>query len=363
MIYKLVVFAGISVLVYLAIATILIASQTPQVPAEAMAADKGLDFSSAIDTDYSTMPESSFFIARDNTQLAYRSYESIGATDRLIILVHGSGWHGMQYHGMAERLASAGVGEVIVPDLRGHGFAPQRRGDIDYIGQYEDDIADLIDHLQNQNGRSVDSKREIVLGGHSSGGGFVVRFMGGKYGSLVDLVVLLAPFLKYDAPTTRQNSGNWAFAATRRLIGLSMLNAVGITLFNHLPVIAFNLPKTVLDGALGSTATLQYSYVLNTSMAPRFNYEADLSKIGQPLLLVAGSNDEAFIAEQFEPLISRNVANGRYEIVGGVNHLGIVADVRTSRLMSEWLAERQECMWPRTSQHFHRCVSANTAVR
>jgi hypothetical protein len=33
---------------------------------------------------------------------------------------------------------------VVLPNMRGHFFSGRRRGDIEYIGQYEDDIVDLI---------------------------------------------------------------------------------------------------------------------------------------------------------------------------------------------------------------------------
>ena len=272
---KFLVFIGVSAAIYILIAIVLTFSQSPQVAGDGDDA-KSLNFDEATGADYSSMPEPDQLPGEGQYPFAYSHLPGIKACQqndypdpRISLARHAVSLDGITNCGL-------GIGEVVVPDLRGHGISPKIRGDIDYVGQYEDDIADLIEHLQNQKGNLSQDKREIVLGGHSSGGGFVVRFMGGQYGPLVDKAVMMAPFLKYDAPTTRQNSGNWAFPATRRLIGLSMLNAVGITVFNHLPVIAFNMPKPVLDGALGKTATLQYSYALNTSMAPRFNYEADL---------------------------------------------------------------------------------------
>ena len=34
--------------------------------------------------------------------------------------------------------------DVVIPDLRGHGPQPVHRGDVDYVGQLKDDVADLI---------------------------------------------------------------------------------------------------------------------------------------------------------------------------------------------------------------------------
>ncbi len=173
--------------------------------------------------------------------------------------------------------------------------------------------------------------------GHSSGGGLTIRFAGGKHGKMLSGAVLLAPFLKYDAPTMRPNSGGWAHALTRRIIGLTMLNAVGVTWLNSLPVIDFAFPRAVIDGPLGGTATKSYSYRLNASYAPRNDYLKDVAAL-PPFLLVAGKEDEAFRAEQFEPVMSVVNSNGRYLLLDGVSHLDVPYAGRTVEAVKAYLA-------------------------
>ena len=74
----------------------------------------------------------------------------------------------------------------------------------------------------------------------------------------------MSPFMKYNAPTTRLNSGGFAKPYTGRIIGLVMLNNVGIRWFNYLTAIEFNMPEKARDG----TETLSYSYRLTTAYAP-----------------------------------------------------------------------------------------------
>lgn len=318
---KVVGIAAVIVAIFFGIALALVASsEPPAAPERQTTGSGGLDFATALAQDLSDLPQASSFEARDGTALPYRRYP--GAPGRYVVLIHGSAWHGMQFHAMAKRLAAAGLGTVIVPDMRGHGEAPARRGDIDHVGQLEEDIADLIVALRDEAG----GRTQIVLGGHSSGGGFVIRFAGGTYGDMVDAFVLMAPFLKHDAPTTRPDSGGWAQPATRRIIGLTLLNAVGVTALNHLPVISFAMPKTVLDGPLGHTATTTYSHALNTSYAPRSDYAADLKAMTLPFLLIAGAEDEAFFADRYEPTIAPHAPGGTYVILPGIGHLGLVTD-------------------------------------
>lgn len=303
-------------------------------PPETVSTEGPIDFAAAVDGSYEGLPESETFEARDGSTLPFRRYEPAGDdSDRLIILVHGSAWHGMQFHKMAGALAERGLGTVIVPDLRGHGVSPERRGDVDYVGQFEDDIADLIAAMGGERDFG-----EVILGGHSSGGGLVVRFAGSRHGALADRFVLMAPFLKYNAPTTRENSGGWASPATPRIIGLTILNGLGISAFNHLDVISFAMPRAVLDGPYGDTATTRYSYRLNTSFAPRADYEGDLRAMRQPFLLVAGSQDEAFHADRYEPVIASQTDSGDYAVLPGVNHIGVTMDATAIDLIADWIS-------------------------
>lgn len=310
-------------IVFLLIAGGLILSQRPKALPQSQ---YSLDFSGIQETRYVGIREPKTLKMRNGYMLPIRSYGEAGRGP-LVILVHGSGWHGLQFDTLARTLSDKA--QVIVPDLRGHGEAPERRGDVDHIGQYEEDLADLIDELRQE-------EQKVVVVGHSSGGGLAIRMAGGPYGDRIDGAVLLAPFLKYNAPTMRPNSGGWARPLTRRLIGLSMLNMIGIRMFNHLLVIQFAMPKTVLNGPLGHTATTSYTYRLNTSFAPRAKYRTDISKLPS-FLFVVGRDDEAFIAEAFEPVLSAASDQGSYHIVDGVGHLDIVNRSETVNYIREFL--------------------------
>lgn len=324
---KILTFAAISVGVYFAIALALIASHPPKT----LDPQGGLDFDRVLASGAFVAPETpefarKTFAARDGVDLSYTHVTTEGSAGLpLVIMVHGSGWFGGQFDQLAWALRD--VAEVKVITLRGHGDRPQRRGDVDYIGQFEDDIADLIG----------DDPRAPILLGHSSGGGLVVRMAGGDHGQRLGGAILLAPFLKYNAPTTRPNSGGWAHVLTRRVVGLSMLNTVGVHWLDHLTMIQFNMPRAVLDGPLGDYATTSYSWRLNTSFAPRGDYLADVAGL-PPFVLIAGEQDEAMAADQYEPVMSGVTDKGRYHVVKGAAHLDIVDAPETERLIRAYLA-------------------------
>jgi non-heme chloroperoxidase len=314
------IFVLTSILIYCGIAAALILSGKPKKPT---LNEGGLVFKEMY-VNYTDLPQLKTFTARDGQQLDYRYYSS--QSNKVIILLHGSGWHSRYFLPLAGFISSEGLAQVYTPDLRGHGRSPERRGDVNYIGQLEDDLADFIAMIRKDNPKAM-----IIIGGHSSGGGLAVRFAGGQYGRHADAYLLLAPYLQYNAPTTRPNSGGWAIPYTKRIIGLIMLNNIGIHWFNNLTVIGFNMPQEVRDG----TETLSYSYRLNTSFAPR-DYKKDLSAIKQPLLVIVGKADEAFFAEQFEPVISQ-YTKGQVKLLDGVKHLSLVVSPKIQPVIKEWL--------------------------
>ena len=285
-----------------------------------------LDFEGTITQHAAPLPQYTVPL-RDGTSLTYRLVTG-PENGPLVVMLHGSGWHGKQFEGLAAQLAD--MATVVMPDLRGHGAAPQRRGDIDYIGQFEDDIADLITATAQPN-------QEVILLGHSSGGGLVVRFAGGQHRALISGAALLAPFLAHNAPTTRQNSGGWAKVNLRRVIGLTVLNALRITGLNDQIVIRFAMPQAVLDGPLGHTATTEYSYRLNTSFAPRSDWQTDVAAL-PPFVLIAGTNDEAFMAQAYEQTLSPLNPSGQYHLVPDVGHLDIVNAPQTVTTLRAFLA-------------------------
>ena len=308
-------FAVISGAIYLLIAGGLILSQWPA----GKVAGSGLAFEKMVLDHAAITPKR--YTARDGTKMNVRIRDGNGP---LVVVVPGSGGHGGAYDWLAEQISLTGA-EVLLPDLRGHFGADGRSGDIEYIGQYEDDLADLIVNYHTDG-------QKIVMVGHSSGGGLVTRFAGGKYAELLDGAVLLAPFLKYNAPTMRENAGGWGRVLTRRMIGLSMLNNAGITFANGATVLEFNLP----EGQLAKTMTQAYSYRLNTSFAPRADYLVDIAALPR-FQVIVGADDEAFKAQEYEPLMSAVTGKGSYHVLDGVSHLDVFLQDQTVALITEFV--------------------------
>ena len=246
------------------------------------------------------------------------------------MLLHGSGYHSAYLQPLAAGLAENGDVRVYTPDLRGHGPAPARRGDVDYIGQLEDDLDDFLGLVQRAH-----PEASLFLAGHSSGGGLAIRYAGGNPQVPVDDYILLAPYIHHSAPTSADGNSDWANPKVPRLILLGMLNGIGITGLNDLTVIEFNMPEAVRDG----TETLAYSYRMQTSLHPRDDYGADLAALNAPTLVLAGSDDSSFNSDAYAPLFREHTDQAKVKVLEGVGHLEIIKRPETRQTIQAWLAE------------------------
>ncbi|MCB9997658.1 MAG: alpha/beta fold hydrolase [Methylobacteriaceae bacterium] len=263
--------------------------------------------------DASDAPALSYFVARDGTQLGFRVYEPAGeVSGPAAILIHGSAGGSLAMHLVGKALSAAGV-RAIAPDLRGHGVSGTR-GDIAYIGQSEDDLADLLDHLK--------FAQKPALVGFSSGGGFAARIAHAPLGEKFSRFTLVSPFLGIDAPTARPSTGGarWTSVDTPRIVALTILHRLGIECCEQLPVLAFALPHESRR-----FVTTRYSFRLLSSFGPKDMRYRDLSGIEAPIEIVAGADDELMVAGRYAD-VAQTGARARVTIVPGVDHMGATRD-------------------------------------
>jgi alpha-beta hydrolase superfamily lysophospholipase len=282
----------------------------------------------ARNVDRSTMPALQRFSARDGTELAYRHYAARGpSSGRVAILVHGSSGSGIVMHTLADALAARGVA-TWVPDIRGHGGSGTR-GDIGYLGQLEDDLADLVALV-----RKTSPDEPLTLLGLSAGGGFVLRVAGSPIQNLFARTVLLAPYLGYDAPTNRPNAGGWANADLPRIAALVMMRRAGINCCEGLPVLAFAVAPNS-ERFLAPT----YSFRLMVNFGTR-SYRADFAAATRPITLFSGAADELMFADKYEEAIRAVAPKADVKLVEGVNHLAIVSAPNAVAAIAEDVATR-----------------------
>jgi non-heme chloroperoxidase len=275
------------------------------------------------DVDFSDLPGLRTYPARDGTKLGYRVYEGGGA--QVVVLIHGSSDDGAGLHPLAKALRDTGA-SVYVPVLRGHSNFG-RSGDIDHIGQLEDDLADFVAVL-----RPLHPNASFSLIGFSSGGGFVLRVIATPDEKLFDRFIMISPALPPGSPTIRPDTGGWVSVAKPRIIVLALLNRLGVDRFNGLPIVAFaTSPKA-------PNLTSVYSFRLAVDFGAPRDYLAALGRSKKPVALLVGGSDELFFPDRFAPLLGSARPDLPITIVPGIGHIGMtvspegIAAVRKSFL-------------------------------
>ncbi|MDB5581914.1 MAG: hypothetical protein JWR80_7090 [Bradyrhizobium sp.] len=304
--------------------TALVATPLPRLPELA-------SISAARSTvDFSALPAIERFQARDGTWLGFRHYPSSGtATGRVAIVVHGSsGSSGGTIHALSGTLAARGV-ETFAIDIRGHG-ASGTRGDIGYVGQLEHDLADFVAVV-----RKTAPTAPLTLVGHSSGGGFALRVAGSPIQYLFERAVLIAPYLGYDAPSTRPSSGGWAKADIPRIIGLELLRAIGVNCCEALPVLALAVPPNS-----GKTLVGTYTDRLMRNFAVSRDYRRDLAAATRPITIISGADDELMLADKYVEAVRGVAPAVDVKLIEGVNHMGIVSAPKALSVIADDVATR-----------------------
>jgi alpha-beta hydrolase superfamily lysophospholipase len=260
--------------------------------------------------DRSDLPAVDRFQARDGTTLGYRHYPAHQpAVPRIAVLVHGSSGSSASVHALAKALAAAGV-ETFAPDIRGHGVSGTR-GDIDYVGQLEDDMADFFGEI----GKTRPGL-PLTLLGHSSGGGFALRVAASPLGARLERTVMIAPYFGYDAPTNRPDSGGWAQADVPRFIALALLGKLGFHGADALPTLALAVAPDSKK-----THTGRYSYRLMRNFGTR-DFRADIRAAQRPLALIAAGDDELMLSDRYAAAVGPAVA---VRVIPGVNHMAVLS--------------------------------------
>ncbi len=269
------------------------------------------------------------FTLRDNKKIF--AYRFTSQSDNTIILIHGVGSNAYMYNKTAGLLQKSTKAEVYTIDLRGHGQSDGIIGDVGYINQYVDDLADIISTIRKEkpNGK-------IIIAGHSMGGGVALRYAMEKEYEQPDGFLLFAPLIGHNSPAIRQGQVTENIAEEpfmkihiERIIGLTMLNEIGNHDYDSLPVLFFNYPEAV--------PLRKYSYRANKSMTPD-DYVAGLKAVTKPMLVLMGSEDEAFSAIATKEAILKN-STGEIQIIDKASHNGVRHNTQSFIFIKDWFSK------------------------
>jgi alpha-beta hydrolase superfamily lysophospholipase len=135
------------------------------------------------------IPENHGFVnSSDGTSLFYRHWPAEECNGRVLIVLHGIGFHSGPYKVIADALNPAGI-DVYGLDARGHGLSQGRRGFLATPAQVQADVLAMIRAVRKHR-----PEAKIFLVGDSLGANFALNYAKSDGVELTGLV-LLAPAL------------------------------------------------------------------------------------------------------------------------------------------------------------------------
>jgi pimeloyl-ACP methyl ester carboxylesterase len=327
--YRRGIFIGVGVfaLIYLGLVPAMIFYPLAPLPAIGQEASEEDLIASGIRIEQVYPYETVQFTMRDGTVLNAQYYA--GESQQIILILHGVTGNNRLFNEPAGMIREETNASIYALDLRGHGNSGGQRGNVNYIGQYEDDLADTIDAIRIRH-----PNHELTVLGYSMGGAIALRHAA-QGDDTVDGYVLLAPNLGQDAPTANTdeapelNPDEEPFFQIHipRIIGIAMYEQMGIRAFNGLPTMYFNLPEPFVNS---------YSYNAMMNSTPD-DYVAAFEAIDVPLLVIVGSNDETMHADAFPEMMAEVAPEGELHIIAGENHGSIRYSAAFIAVIQDWL--------------------------
>lgn len=247
---------------------------------------------------------------KDGTRIAYKDW----GKGQPILFSHGWPLAGDAWDAQMLFFAQHGY-RVIAHDRRGHGLSDQP-WEGNHMDQYADDLAELIEQLD---------LKDLILIGHSTGGGEIAHYVGRHGSARVAKLVLVGAVPPLMLKTTdnpegtplevfddiRKNTANGRSEFFRNLaIPFYGFNRDGASVIEGLRESFWRL------GMLGGIKA-EYDCIHEFS---EVDYTADLKKIDKPTLVIHGDDDQIVPIAASGEKTARIVADATLKVYPGAPH-------------------------------------------
>jgi non-heme chloroperoxidase len=248
--------------------------------------------------------------SQDGTQIFYKDW----GTGAPVVFSHGWPLNADVWDPQLELMASNGL-RAVAHDRRGHGRSAQP-WDGNNMDQYADDLAAVIEALD---------LRDVVLVGHSTGGGEVVRYVARHGSTRVSKLVLVGaiPPLMLQ---TRGNPGGTPIEAFDDIRAGVLADRSQFFADLAVPFYGANRP-----GSAVSQGTRDHFWLMGMQVGLKAAYDCvrqfsesdfneDLTTIDVPTLIIHGDDDQIVPIDASARLAADIVPSAELRVYAGASH-------------------------------------------
>lgn len=274
----------------------------------------------------------SVFTFSDGYSIPYYEWTSGKKSGTVVLGIHGITPDLDQWGKLASNLVAGMAVEVHIPVLRGYKPNQKRKGHLSVMEQYDTDLKELIEELEQEYDR-------VIVVGHSAGCGNVLR--GLFYQDLSAKALLLAPFIHpemkvFKSKEKSQKDANSGYELYQgRAMFAHILSKMGVKVAESCSVVQVPLrEKPLLKDSPVIHFRLSYRMMMGRFLAPDL---ASRFIEDQNIPIIIGDQDEVIDAEKLADLLS-NSAKDNVHRIEGVNHNDLFDNPDSlSRIMTEIL--------------------------
>ena len=263
----------------------------------------------------------------------------------IVLHLHANSFTNIIYTSYARSLASNGA-VVCLLNLRGNGSSEGSKGRVDYVGQLESDVHEVLKQLRDKYPNA-----RVVLSGHSGGSAICLRYFNQFDTKDISGLILLAPIIqphpeasRYDMPGSallkffkpRQYEKKELPEDKRgqlpKVFVFRIFLAWLIPLLRNITTVEF--PK---NGEVHKGRTFNFSYKTMKNYGIE-NYKKTFSDIQIPVFTSIGTDDDVTLPKFIDDLCFKyfgNQPNSEWHLIEGSNHSNIVR--KSQKKVISWL--------------------------
>lgn len=278
------------------------------------------------------------FTARDGIRLIGKEFVPHNTIQIVCIFLHGASVNSSEYVSFAESLTQKGI-QLCLLDLRGHGDSEGERGNVSYVGQYEDDLHDIIQQYYTNLKKNI----LFVLGGHSAGAAIILRYIEKYNTQLIDGYLLISPAV-FRFNLARYHDfvdycdyffTNWRLLRPYRKPPKSLKNKLAkFHLINLLLSLLFPIFRNKLNvfqfpieyDTKNNKKIFFYTYNAVAAFSASRIYTSVFKKISKKTLIIIGKEDELIIPSALYKIIFTTADRHLYcnfQVVNDASHSNI----------------------------------------